>query len=106
MPPKLPNKTQHSNYEHGSHSGRSGDFNLLGPAVSAEVIDVTEADQVIETSLGAKGLYVGVGGDVRLSMIDGTDVVFMNVQSGTTLDIQFSLVYDDGTTASALVALI
>jgi len=39
-------------------------------------------------------------------MVDGIDVVFESVQAGTILPIQFQLVYADGTTASALVALI
>ena len=101
-----PNRKAHSNYEHGSHAGRAGDFNLLGPAVGAEIIDVSEADQVIESSLGAKGLYVGKTGDVSLMMVDETDVVFKVVQAGTLLPIQFSLVYSEGTTADSLVALI
>ena len=103
--PSKPN-TQHSSYESGSHAGRAGDFNLLGPAVSVEVVDLSKGDCVIQTSLGAKGLYVGKTGNVSISMVDGIDVVFERVQAGTILPIQFQLVYADGTTASALVALI
>lgn len=100
------NPKAHSSYESGSHAGRAGDFNLLGPAVGAETIDVDGQDQVIESSLGAKGLYVGETGDVSVMMVDSTDAVFKNVPSGTLLPIQFSLVYSEGTTASSLLALI
>tara|TARA_Y100000034_G_scaffold119878_1_gene162110 strand:+ start:1000 stop:1314 length:315 start_codon:yes stop_codon:yes gene_type:complete len=102
---KTINPTAHSSIEKGSQAGRAGDFNLIGPAVGAESIDVSNGDYVIESPLGAKALWVGVAGDVSLVMIDGTDVVFEGVPAGTLLPIQFMLVYQEATTAESLVAL-
>jgi hypothetical protein len=35
-----------------------------------------------------RALYVGTGGDVTIAMLGGTVVEFVNVASGTTLDVQ------------------
>lgn len=98
-------RQQNSAIETGRDAGRPGDFILLGPAVGAETIDLRDGDHVIESSSGAKGLYVGEDGAVRLIMVDGSEPTFSNVKSGSVLDIQFVAVYKEGTTASKLVAL-
>lgn len=98
-------RQQNSMVETGRDSGRPADYNLLGPAIGAEAIDVLEGDHVVAAQAGAKALYVGDDGAVSLIMVDGSEVTFTNVKAGTTLDIQFVAVYKEGTSASNLVAL-
>jgi hypothetical protein len=47
-----------------------------------------------------------VGGDVRVRTRAGTDVTFFNVPTGSVLPIEFTRVWNTGTTASQMVGLI
>jgi hypothetical protein len=53
-----------------------------------------------------RGLYVGVGGNVTVDMVNGgTSITFTNVQPGSLLPIQATRVYSTGTNATSIVAL-
>ena len=98
-------RQQNSAVETGRSAGRPADYNLLGSAIGAEMIDTRTGDYVIQSAAGAKQLYIGEGGSINLVMVDGSEVVFSDTKAGTTLNIQFVAVYKEGTTASKLVAL-
>ena len=50
-------------------------------------------------------LYIGTGGDVKLTAADGTTVTFSNVPSGTFMPVAARRIWSTGTTASDIVAL-
>jgi hypothetical protein len=52
-----------------------------------------------------RGVYVGVGGNVKVDMVSGGTVNFLNIIAGTLLPIQVVRIYATGTTATNLVAL-
>ena len=50
-------------------------------------------------------LYVGSGGNLKVTTIGGDDVVFSNIQDGVFIPVQVLRVWATGTTASSIVAL-
>ena len=52
-----------------------------------------------------RGVYVGVGGNVKVDMVSGGTVTFVGVPAGTLLPIQVERIYTTGTTATNMVAL-
>lgn len=53
-----------------------------------------------------KAIYVGIGGNINLRAIQSPqDVVLMNVQSGSIIDVQVLAVRANGTTAANIVGL-
>lgn len=53
-----------------------------------------------------KAIYVGTGGSLVVRAVDGTsDVTFINVASGSILDIRITAVRATGTTAANLIGL-
>lgn len=65
---------------------------------------VTPTDGV--TYYGARGLYVGTGGNVAVVGLDGVAVTFVAVPSGAILPIYSQGVNATGTTASNIIALL
>lgn len=65
-------------------------------------VAVTPSDSVVIPM--TRALYVGVGGNVRVTDIND-NVTYANVPSGSILPIQASKVLATGTTASSIVAL-
>ena len=65
---------------------------------------VTPSDTVDLTSV-ARGLYVGVAGNVNVVMPDGATVLFANAGSGTILPVNVRRVMATSTTATSIVAL-
>lgn len=72
-----------------------------------DVVSAREALAVtFDTDLNVtRALFVGVGGDVKVRMVSGTDATFKNVSPGVPLPVQVTKVYASGTTASSLLAL-
>ena len=50
-------------------------------------------------------LYVGVQGAVKVRTMDGTTVLFAVIPAGTTIQIEYDLVYDTDTDATSIVGL-
>lgn len=50
-------------------------------------------------------LYVGTGGNLKVTTIGGDDVVFSNIQDGAFVPVQVLRVWSTGTTATNIVAL-
>lgn len=53
----------------------------------------------------SRSLYVGTGGNIKVTMADGQVVTFSNVIGGTILPIQTQVIWSTGTTASNILAL-
>lgn len=76
---------------------------MSAPALSA--LDVTPADGA-DLSRIARGLYIGVGGNVKVDMSSSGTVTFVGVGAGTLLPIYVKRVYATGTTATNIIALL
>lgn len=50
-------------------------------------------------------LYVGTGGDVKVTTASGDETTFVNIQDGTFVPVQVTQVFSTGTTADNIVAL-
>ncbi len=68
-------------------------------AVAVEPAD--DADLAVAT----RALYVGVGGDLAVRMLDGGTVTLVGVQGGTMLPLRVDRVLATGTTAGAILGL-
>lgn len=66
--------------------------------------EVTTSNSVTYES-PTRGVYVGVGGNVKVDMVSGGTVTFVGVAAGTLLPIQVERIYATGTTATNMVAL-
>lgn len=51
------------------------------------------------------GVFVGTGGDVKVTISGGSDVTFKNVPSGTFLPVLVTKIWSTGTGASDIIAL-
>ena len=76
---------------------------LESPVGGGEAIVTTSGDHTLTQE--SRALWVGVGGDVKVDMINGAALVIPNVQDGTLLPVRVSKVYQASTTASSIVAL-
>jgi hypothetical protein len=61
------------------------------------------SDQTLDDSHTA--LYVGVGGDVVLTLQSGSDATFKNLASGQILPVKFTAIKATNTTATNMLAL-
>lgn len=71
----------------------------IGAANTAKAI--TPSDTVEQPIW--RGIYVGSGGDIKITDYSGNATVFVAVPQGVILPIQAKLVWATGTTASSLV---
>jgi hypothetical protein len=75
----------------------------LAPAVGgAAVVPNDGADLAFE----ARSLYVGGAGDVKVTTVDGSVLVFAGVPAGTVLPVAARRVWATGSTATGIVALV
>lgn len=65
---------------------------------------ITPADT--DLSQPQRCLYVGSGGNVRVTTVQNNDVTFSNVASGTILPVSVKRVWTTNTTASNIIGLI
>lgn len=76
---------------------------VIAPARNCFSITPSDAGELVVVP---KAIYVGEGGDVVVRAIEsGSDVKFVNVRSGTILDIRILSIRATGTTASSIVGL-
>lgn len=73
----------------------------ITPAAAAAAVSPHDTNRIAPT----RGLYVGVSGDVKVTMLDGTAVTFTSMASGVVHPITCVQVYSTGTTATNIVAL-
>ena len=67
----------------------------------AEAITLSDTAVIRNT----RAIYVGTGGTIKVTMVDGNAVTFTLVPGGTVLPVQVITVWSTGTTASNLVAM-
>lgn len=72
-------------------------------AIKAVAVDISSSDDTLAIPGGV--LYIGTGGNVKVTTISGDDVTFMNLGSGSVLAVQVKKVFKTGTSASNIVAL-
>lgn len=72
------------------------------PARSAVIVTPNDAGTLTQIS---RAVYVGVSGDLAVTMADGSQVTFEAVPAGSLLPIRVQTVRATGTTAGALLAL-
>lgn len=73
-----------------------------GPARSAEAVTPSDSADLTNVS---RALWVGTGGDLTVTMQDGTTIALLNVPDGSLLPICVSRVKLSGTSADDIVAL-
>ena len=90
----------------GRSAGRVPDMTLIAPSSDAEAIDITSEDHSISSQSGAKGLFVGGAGNVKMLTAAGNTRTFTGVVAGTILPIQYSIIFKTDTTATNMMALL
>lgn len=78
------------------------EFGLSSPAPRAAAITPSDTDNLAQY---ARALYVGVGGDVKVTTLGGDTVTFTAVSGGGVLPICVRKVFSTGTTATNILAL-
>jgi hypothetical protein len=78
---------------HGAATDSATDATLVTPGASALTDGPTRA------------VYVGQAGNLNVTMLGGTTVLFTGVPAGTTLPIQVTHILSSTTTADKIVAL-
>jgi len=71
------------------------------PTFDFEAITLSDTAVIRQT----RGIYVGIGGDIKARSLTGGLVTFVNVPGGTILPVQVDMVYSTGTVATDLIAL-
>lgn len=79
-------------------------FQLSNISPLTHAVAVTPHD-TNELSSVTRALYVGFGGNLKVTMQNGGDVTFVDVPTGTTLPIRCTKVFNTGTVASSILAL-
>lgn len=72
--------------------------------VGVDGSDITPSDSV-DLVKPARAIYVGVSGDIKLITLKGTTLTFKNVAGGQIFDMGATRVFDNGTSASELIAV-
>lgn len=90
------------------HDGNSLPITETNPlAVSGSVakksVVVTPSDATVLTA--TKGIYIGVAGDVAVTMADGTQVTFVGLAAGLIHPLSVTKVKATGTTATSVLAV-
>lgn len=71
-------------------------------ASRAIAIDLSGGDVAIEVTNG--GISVGTGGDVEVTLKQGTRVIYKNRPDGSQLNVMAVIIHAAGTTATDLLA--
>lgn len=77
------------------------DTDAIAPAAAAAAVTPHDTNNIAPT----RGLYVGVAGDVKVVMLDGTTVTFTALAAGIVHPLTVVRVFSTNTTATNIVAL-
>jgi hypothetical protein len=83
--------------------GASLNYDGVLTAFPAHAAEVTPHD-TNELTYYSLALYVGVGGDIKVTTVGGETATFANVPIGT-LQVRAKIVWSTGTTATSIVSL-
>lgn len=81
------------------------DIGQLRSGTGAETVDISSTDYAVVAGK-ARGIYCGVLGNVKLTLLDGTQATFVSMAAGVIHPIFFSAVVKTGTTATSMIAVI
>jgi len=83
----------------------AGAYRSADATVSARgAVPVTLSDSTVINN--TRALYIGTGGTLKVTMVDGQNATFTNVPSGTILPIQVTKVWSTGSvTVAGILAL-
>ena len=75
--------------------------------VTQQAIRAVEIGVGSDTDLAVSGavVFIGVGGDVKVTTVSGDTATFKNLADGSVLAVQVRRVWATGTTATDMVAL-
>ena len=77
-------------------------LSLTAPVTHASAIAPNDA---AELNQATRAIYVGIGGDLAIEMLDGGALVLTNVQGGVLYPFRIRRVLATGTTAAGLVGV-
>jgi len=77
-------------------------FDITRPAEGVEAVTPSDATNLTNN---ARGLYVGVTGNVSVVTITGDTAVFVGVPAGSIIPLRIKRVNSTSTTATDMVAL-
>ena len=66
--------------------------------------EVTPSSDLLNGNTGCV-LYVGIGGNLKVTTVSGDEIIFNNIQDGTFFPVQVLKVFETGTTATKIIAL-
>jgi len=78
--------------------------NTRGSDPADNATEITPSDSTDLTNT-ARSLYVGAGGDVKVTTANGDTVTFEEVQGGSILPVRVRRIFATGTTATSIVAI-
>lgn len=79
-------------------------FSKTADSCASMAFSVTPADSDLATP--ARSLYVGGGGNLRVTTTGGNDVTFSNLPGGVVLPVSVVRVWSTNTTATNIIGLI
>jgi hypothetical protein len=78
-------------------------FQTTPDSCAKTAVSITPADS--DLAVPCRALYVGTGGNLRVTTINGNDVTIANVAAGTILPVSVKRVWTTSTTASNIIGL-
>ena len=78
-------------------------YGLTPDSCAQSAVSITKADS--DLSVPVRSLFVGTGGDVRVTTVNGHDVLLKNIANGSLLPISVKRVWSTNTTAGDFIGL-
>lgn len=78
-------------------------FGLSPDSCAQSAVSITKADSDLDHPV--RSLYVGTTGNVRVTTVNGHDVVFVGVPAGTLLPVSIKRLWSTSTTAGSFIGL-
>ena len=72
------------------------------PASSAAAVTPNDSTNLSNIT---RGVYIGVGGNMKVTMEDGQTLLFTGLSAGAIYPLRLTRIWADTTTASSIVAL-
>ncbi len=74
-------------------------------STASDAFAVTPNDGV-DLAVSTRALYIGVGGNVKLTTVDGTTVTFVGLNAGQLLPVRAVRIFSTDTTATTILGLV
>jgi len=78
---------------------------LQTEAKASDAVTITPDDSTDLATVPTTGIYIGVDGNVKVDMLDGTATTFVALKAGVVYPFKITRVYATGTTATDIVVL-